>query len=104
MRSNAAEGPRDHEVLIGVGTNDRDQGVKVGAVISALGRPHDLIKSAFDDLGQADATRITTFTDGDRILGEYLTKAGVAAAPILDWQHPSAASKSPRQPPKVLAA
>lgn len=87
VRSNAAEGPRHHEVLIGVGTNDRGQAVKVGAVISALGRPYDLIKRALHDLGQADATRITTFTDGDKMLRGYLTKAGVAAAPILDWQH-----------------
>ena len=61
--------------------------VKAGAVISASDKPHDLIKQALDDLGQADATRITTFTDGDKMLRGYLKIAGVAADPILDWQH-----------------
>jgi len=87
IRSNSAQGPRHHEVLIGVGSNDRGQVVKAGAVISASDKPHDLIKQALDDLGQADATRITTFTDGDKMLRGYLKIAGVAADPILDWQH-----------------
>ena len=87
IRSNSAEGPRHHEVLVGVGTNDRGKTVKLGAVISACDKPQGLIKRTLHDLGQADATRITTFTDGDKMLRRYLKNAGVAAAPILDWQH-----------------
>ena len=70
VRSNTAEGPRQHEVLIGVGSNDRGQAVKIGAVISPSGKPHDLIKGALHDLDPADATRITTFTDGDKMCGD----------------------------------
>ena len=73
--------------MIGVGSNDQGQVLKVGAVISAVGRPHDLIKRALHGLGQDNATEITTFTDGDKMLRGYLKKAGIAAAPILDWQH-----------------
>ena len=39
VRSNAADGPRHHEVLIGVGTNDRGQTLKVGTGISASATP-----------------------------------------------------------------
>jgi hypothetical protein len=39
IRSNAAEGSRHHEVLIGVGTNGRGKTVKLGAVISACDKP-----------------------------------------------------------------
>lgn len=87
IRSNAAQGPRHHEVLIGVGTNVRDKTVKLGAVISALDKPQDLITQTLYDRGQVDATRITTFTDGDKMLRGCLKNSGVAAAPILDWQH-----------------
>ena len=91
IRSNSAVGPRHHEVLIGVGSNDWGQVVKAGAVIAASDKPHDLIQQALNDLGQSDAARITTFTDGDKMLRGYLKNAGVAADPILDWQHLSAA-------------
>ena len=87
IRSNQAEGPRHHEVLIGVGSNDIGQVLKVGAVISAIDRPHELIKTSFRRLGQVDTTGVTTFTDGDKMLRGYLKQAGVTEAPILDWQH-----------------
>ena len=87
IRSNSAEGLRHHEILIGVGSNERGQVVKLGAVISASDKPHKLIMQALRDLGQADVTRITTFTDGDKMLRGHLKNAGVSAPPILDWQH-----------------
>lgn len=87
VRSNTTDGPRHHEVLIGVGTNDSGQALKVGAVISASDTPHELIEKALYELGQAAATQITTFTDGDKMLRGYLKKAGIAEDPILDWQH-----------------
>jgi hypothetical protein len=87
VRSNAADGPRHHEVLIGVGSNDRRQTLKVGTVISASATPHELIQRALQELGQAAATQITTFTDGDKMLRGYLKRAGIAENPILDWQH-----------------
>ena len=87
VRSNTTDGPRHHEVLIGVGTNDSGQALKVGAVISASDTPHELIEKALHELGQAAATQITTFTDGDKMLRGYLKKAGIAEDPILDWQH-----------------
>ncbi len=87
VRSAAAKGPRHHEVLIGVGTNDQGNCVKLGAVISMVGSPHNLIQSALQDLGQGDATYITTFTDGDKMLRGYLKKAGLSVPPLLDWAH-----------------
>ena len=78
VRSNTADGPRHHEVLIGVGTNDRGQSVKIGAVILASENPHKLIERTFHELGQAAATQITTFTDGDKMLRGFLKKAGMA--------------------------
>ena len=87
VRSSAATGPRHHEVLIGVGTNEQGSRVKIGAVISMTDRPHKLIQRTLHDLGQGDATHITTFTDGDKMLRGYLKKAGLAAPPLLDWAH-----------------
>ena len=87
VRSAAATGPRHHEVLIGVGTNEQGSCVKIGAVISMAGSPHKLIQRTLQDLGQGDATHITTFTDGDKMLRGYLKKAGLAAPPLLDWAH-----------------
>ncbi len=73
--------------MIGVGANDQGKVVKAGVVLSASDKPHSLIEQALHDLGQADATRVTAFTDGDQMLRGYLKKAGVAADPILHWQH-----------------
>jgi hypothetical protein len=87
IRSNSAQSPRHHEILIGVGANDQGKVVKAGAVLSVSDKPHGLIERALHDLGQADAARVTAFTDDDQMLREYLKKAGVAADPILDWQH-----------------
>jgi hypothetical protein len=87
VRSAAATGPRHHEVLIGVGTNDQGSCVKIGAVISRTGSPHKLIQKTLRDLGQGDATHMTTFTDGDKMLRGYLKKAGLVAPPLLDWAH-----------------
>jgi hypothetical protein len=87
VRSAAATGPRHHEVLIGVGTNDQGSCVKIGAVISRTDSPHKLIQRTLRDLGKGDATHITTFTDGDKMLRGYLKKAGLVAPPLLDWAH-----------------
>jgi hypothetical protein len=89
IRSNTAQSPRHHEILIGVGANDQGKVVKASVVLSASDKPHSLIEQALHDLGQADATRVTAFTDGDQMLRGYLKKAGVAADPILHWQHGS---------------
>lgn len=87
VRSAAVTGPRHHEALIGVGTNERGSCLKIGAVISMTGSPHKLIERALQDLGQGDATQITTFTDGDKMLRGYLKKAGLTSPPLLDWAH-----------------
>ena len=87
VRSVAAEGPRHHEVLIGVGSNERGRSVKIGAVIGMVDRPHELIQRTLQDLGQGDETQITTFTDGDKMLRGYLKRAGLAAPPLIDWAH-----------------
>ena len=86
VRNAAAEGPRHHEVLIGVGANDRGESVKIGAVIAAVDEPHRIIESTLRALGRTDSTRITTFTDGDKMLRGYLKKAGLGP-PLLDWAH-----------------
>jgi hypothetical protein len=77
VRSADVTGPRHHEALIGVGTNERGSCLKIGAVISMTGSPHRLIERALQDLGQGDATQITTFTDG-----------GVSGAASPDRQNP----------------
>ena len=87
VRSAAATGPRHHEVWIGVGTNEQGRCVKIGAVISMEDSPHTLIKRTLQGLGHGDATHITAFTDGDKMLRGYLKKAGLTAPPILDWAH-----------------
>ncbi|KUR75209.1 hypothetical protein AQZ50_16465 [Novosphingobium sp. Fuku2-ISO-50] len=46
-----------------------------------------MIKRTLHELGQTAATKITTFTDGDKMLRGYLKKASIAEDPILDWQH-----------------
>ena len=52
-----------------------------------IDRPHRLIQRTLHDLGQGDATQVTTFTDGDKMLRGYLKRAGLAASSLLDWAH-----------------
>jgi len=46
VRSCSADGPRHHEVLIGIGVADDGRTQRIGGVISALGAPRDLIADA----------------------------------------------------------
>jgi hypothetical protein len=87
IRSCAADGPRHHEVLIGVGVNDRGQEAKIGGVIAAVEQPHRLIGDALRALAQGPTTEVTAFTDSDKLLRQLLRKAGIRTSPILDWQH-----------------
>jgi hypothetical protein len=86
VRSAAAQGPRHHEVLIGVGSNDRGETVKIGAVIAVVDKPHQLIEHTLRALGHTSDTQFTSFTDGDKMLRGYLKKAGLGAL-LLDWAH-----------------
>ena len=86
VRSCAANGPRHHEVLIGLGVNDRGREARNGGVIAAVERPHQLVSDALCSLARGPATEIAAFTDGAKLLRQ-LSKAGVKARPILDWQH-----------------
>lgn len=83
IRSCTTDGPRHHEVLIGVGVNDHGQAAKIGGVIAAVAQPHRLVSDALRSLARGPATEVTAFTDGDKLL----RKAGIKANPILDWQH-----------------
>ena len=87
IRSCAADGPRHHEVLIGLGANDRGQAVKIGGVIAAVEQRHRLVSDTLCLLARGPATEVTAFTDGDKLLRQLLRKAGIKASPILDWQH-----------------
>ena len=87
VRSCEQGGPRHHEVLIGVATADKRRTLCIGGVIAAVQQPHTLIDEALADLGRTNATRITAFTDGDRMLRGYLARAGIVEKPILDWPH-----------------
>ncbi len=87
IRSCAADGPRHHEVLIGVGINDRGQEATIGGVIAAVEQPHRLIGTALRSLDRGPATEVTAFTDGDKLLRQLLKQAGIEVSPILDWQH-----------------
>jgi hypothetical protein len=87
VRSGSADGPRHHEVLIGIGMADDGRTHRIGGVISALAAPHDLIADSLRRLGRNDATAVTTFTDGDEMLRSYLLKAGIQERPVLDWPH-----------------
>lgn len=60
--------------------------MKIGTVIAAVDKPHSIIENALHALGRTDPTRITTFTDGDKMLRGYLKKAGLGP-PLLDWAH-----------------
>jgi hypothetical protein len=83
IRSCAADGPRHHEVLIGVGSNDRGQEARIGGVLAAVEQPHRMIGTALRSLDRGPTTEVTAFTDGDKLLKQ----AGITASPILDWQH-----------------
>ncbi len=87
IRSCAVDGPRHHEVLIGVGINDRGQEATIGGVIAAVEQPHRLIGTALRSLDRGPATEVTAFTDGDKLLRQLLKQAGIEVSPILDWQH-----------------
>jgi hypothetical protein len=83
IRSCAADGPRHHEVLIGVGSNDRGQEARIGGVLAAVEQPHRMIGTALRSLDRGPTTEVTAFTDGDKLLKQ----AGITASPILAWQH-----------------
>ncbi|MEQ9151637.1 MAG: hypothetical protein RLO06_09085 [Parvibaculum sp.] len=87
VRSCAPDGPRHHEVLIGVATADDGRIRRFGGVIAALDPPHGLITDALGPLGRAPDTTITAFTDGDEMRRGYLLKAGIRERPVLDWPH-----------------
>ncbi|MEJ2410928.1 MAG: hypothetical protein P8Y48_16910 [Novosphingobium sp.] len=86
VRSAAADGARHHEVLIGVGSNDRAETVKLGAVIAVTDKPHRIIEHTLHALSHTGETQIISFTDGDKMLRGYLKLAGLSA-PLLDWAH-----------------
>lgn len=68
-------------------------------------RHHEvLIDEALADLGRTDATRITAFTDGDRMLRGYLARAGIVEKPILDWPHVARRAQVARTTAKGLKA
>ena len=87
VRSCAPDGPRHHEVLIGVATADDGRIRRFGGVIAALDPPHRPITEALRRLGRDPDTTITAFTDGDKMLRGYLLKAGIQERPVLDWPH-----------------
>ncbi|MEQ9691626.1 MAG: hypothetical protein RLO48_18035, partial [Bauldia litoralis] len=82
VRSCATDGPRHHEVLIGVATADDGRIRRFGGF-----PPHRLITDALRQVGRAHDTTITAFTDGDEMLRGYLLKAGIQERPVLDWPH-----------------
>jgi hypothetical protein len=87
VRSCAPDGPRHHEVLIGVASTDDGRILRFGGVIAALDPPHRPITDALHRLGRCPETTITAFTDGDKMLRGYLLKAGIKERPVLDWPH-----------------
>lgn len=87
VRNCAVNGPRHHEVLIGMAMADDGRCQRLGGVIAALDPPHELIAGALHLLGRQDDTDITAFTDGAETLRRWLAKAGVLGRPILDWAH-----------------
>ena len=104
IRSCATDGPRHHEVLIGIGVNDRGQEAKIGGVIAAVEQPHRLIGDALRSLARGPTTDVTAFTDGAKLLRRLLRKAGVKASPILDWQHVARRVQVTKQAAKSLRA
>src|SRR3546814_18463112 len=60
--------PRHHEVLIGIGVADNGRSQRIGGVIAALEMPHDVIAATLCRLSRHDATAVTAFTDGDKML------------------------------------
>ena len=87
VRSCATRGPRHHEVLIGIGVADNGRSHRIGGTIAALEMPADLIVDALGQLGRHDATAVTAFTDGDKMLRRYLLRANIEERPVLDWPH-----------------
>lgn len=87
VRSCVPDGPRHHEVLIGVATADDGRIRRFGGIIAALDPPHRPITEALRRLGRGPDTTITAFTDGDKMLRGYLLKAGIQERPVLDWPH-----------------
>ena len=87
VRSCAVDGPRHHEVLIGIAMADDGRSRRLGGVIATLDPPHELIAGALQQLGRDTDTTITAYTDGAEMLRRWLAKAGVPGRPILDWAH-----------------
>ena len=80
IRSCTTNGSHHHEVLIGVGVNDRGQAARIGGVIAAVEQPHRLVKNALRSLNRGPTSEVTAFTDGAKLLRQLLRKAGEQAA------------------------
>ena len=104
IRSCTTNGPRHHEVLIGIGVNDRGQAARIGGVIAAVEHPHRLVKDALRSLNRGPTSEVTAFTDGAKLLRQLLRKAGIKARPILDWQHIARRVQVTKQTAKGLRA
>lgn len=102
VRSAAPEGPRHNEILIGVGTNDRGESVKIGAVIAAVDEPHRIIESTLHALGRTDPTRVTTLSTATRC-SEAFSRRRVSARLRSTGRIWRAVCRSPRSPPRAFA-
>jgi len=91
------DGQRHLEVRLG-NVETPDGARQVFAAVARTGTAIEvLIRRGLAEVGQAQETDITAFTDGCSGLRSILVDAGVTAAPFLDWFH-CGCSTPKRQP------
>src|SRR3546814_16840697 len=66
VRSCVADGPRHHEVLIGIGVADNGRSQRIGGVIAALEMPHHVIAAPLCRPRRHEAPAVHPLPDGDK--------------------------------------
>lgn len=87
LRSHDRSRGRHHEVLIGTGRSDAGARQILGTMLYGRGPPEEQVTACLTSLGRTAPTKVTAYTDGDKVLRGLLKTCGITERPILDWEH-----------------
>ncbi len=87
LRSHDRSRGRHHEMLIGTGRSDAGARQILGTMLYGRGPPEEQVTACLTSLGRTAPTKVTAYTDGDKVLRGLLKTCGITERPILDWEH-----------------
>jgi hypothetical protein len=74
-------------VLIGNGRSDTGARRILGTMLYGRGPPEEQVTACLTSLGRTAPTKVTAYSDGDKVLRGLLKTCGITERPILDWEH-----------------